>query len=217
MRQSFSYFTDLTYWGISFYFLVAAAHTLTYAITSRPLLDRFPRPLRALHSLYYTTIVTLPFLVTIVYWGVLYVPPWFKIEFNAWSMISQHALNSVFALFELIVPRTNPPLWIHLLWLIIILLLYLAVAYITYATQDFYTYDFLNYKSVGGRGYVAAYCVGIAVAIVVVFCIVWLVMWARRWLTEKKLGMDGKFARRHAPMNDVEMNATAMKYPNREQ
>ncbi|KAF4463344.1 hypothetical protein FALBO_9831 [Fusarium albosuccineum] len=210
VRWSFSYFTILTYWGIAFYFAVAALHTLTYALRGRPLLDSFPRPLQALHALFYSTIVTYPFLVTIVYWGVLYEGPWFPVEFSAWSNISQHGLNSLFALFEIFIPRTNPPAWVHIPWLILILALYLGLAFVTVATQHFYVYNFLDHDEVGGRGIVAAYIIGIAVGIVVIFCIVWCIIWLRRWVTENKLGMDGKFAKQ--PRNDdMEMAAVENK------
>jgi hypothetical protein len=51
------------------------------------LLEKWPRWLRALHSLFYTTIVTFPFLVTIVYWKILYNGSWFPITFDAWSNV----------------------------------------------------------------------------------------------------------------------------------
>ncbi|KAH7156566.1 hypothetical protein EDB81DRAFT_395366 [Dactylonectria macrodidyma] len=211
VRLSFSYFTILTYWGIAFYFLVASIHTLTYAIRGRPLLDSFPRPLQALHALFYSTIVTYPFLVTIVYWVVLYDGPWFTVEFTAWSNVSQHGLNSLFALFEIFVPRTNPPLWVHIPWLILILALYLALAFVTYATQGVYVYNFLDYKEVNGRGIVAAYVFGIAVGIVIIFCVVWGLIRLRKWVTETKLGMEGKFAGQPVA-DDSEMNAIGNKY-----
>ncbi|KAK2601688.1 hypothetical protein QQS21_004763 [Conoideocrella luteorostrata] len=210
VRRSFSFFTVITFWGLGFYFLVASVHTCSYAVRGRPLLDSFPRPLQALHSLFYTTIVTLPFLVTIVYWGVLYESPWFELEFDAWHNVSQHGLNSAFALFELVFARADPPPWIHLLWLIVILLGYLAVAFITLATQGWYTYSFLDHDRVGGRGYVAAYVVGIAVGIVVIFLVVYGLIWLRRWITEVKLGMEGKFAKQPA-RTDVEMNTIGNK------
>jgi hypothetical protein len=150
--REFSYFTIITFWGIAFYFLVAAIHTFTYALRSRPLLDSFPRFLQALHSLYYTTIVTFPFIVTIVYWGILYAGPWFPIRFQAWKNVTQHALNSAFALFEIVIPRTAPPPWIHIFWNIVLLVGYVGVAFLTYADQGFYTYSFLDYEEVGGRG-----------------------------------------------------------------
>lgn len=82
-----SYFTSLTFWGIAFYFLFSAFHTLHYAHRGYAPLDHWPRPLQALHSLFYTTIVTFPFLVTIVFWVLLY-DGWFPLEFAAWSNVS---------------------------------------------------------------------------------------------------------------------------------
>ncbi|RYP60560.1 hypothetical protein DL771_010477 [Monosporascus sp. 5C6A] len=202
-KASFSFFTVLTYWGIAFYLLVAAVHTATYArnATSRgPLLARFPRPLQALHSLFYTTVTTYPLLVTIVYWGVLYPTSFgahggFPNTFTAWINVSQHAFNSVFALFEIFVPRTQPPPFVHLLWLIVILALYLGLAYVTLATKGFYVYPFLNPAATrGGRRGVTAYIFGIMSAVIVIFGIVWGVIWVRRWFTEEKMGCKGKFA-----------------------
>lgn len=86
-RRSFSYFTDLTYWAIAFYFLFSGLHTLTYATTGNSWLTKWPQPLQAAHAVFYTTIVTYPFLVTIVYWVILYKSPWFPVVFNAWSNV----------------------------------------------------------------------------------------------------------------------------------
>ncbi|KID72161.1 uncharacterized protein G6M90_00g027930 [Metarhizium brunneum] len=194
VRRSFSYFTVITYWGLGFYFAAASVHTLTYMVRGgRPLLASFPRPLQALHSLFYTSIVTLPFLVTAVYWAVLYKAPWFELPFDGWHNVSQHALNSLFALFEVLAARTEAMPWVHLVWLIAILLGYLGVAFITLATQGWYTYSFLDHDKVGGRGYVAAYVFGIAVGIVVIFVVVWAVVWLRKWVTEAKMGRMGRF------------------------
>ena len=44
--HSFSYFTDLGYWGLAFYFAFAAAHTGSYALTGRPWLASWPAVLR---------------------------------------------------------------------------------------------------------------------------------------------------------------------------
>jgi hypothetical protein len=88
-----SYFTSLTFWGIAFYFLFAAIHTFLYARRGYAPLDHWPRPLQALHSLLYTTVVTFPFLVTIVFWVVLYDGIWFSNQFNAWSNVSLLSLD----------------------------------------------------------------------------------------------------------------------------
>lgn len=198
--------TVLCYWGLSFYFLTASIHTFSYALHGgTPLLNRFPRPLQALHSLFYTTIVCYPFLVTIVYWGVIFAGPWFPLEFNAWSNISEHAMNSGFALFEISMTRTHPPPWIHLLWLIVILACYLGLAYLTHYTKGIYVYSFLD----PSKGPVAGYVFGIAAGIIIIFCIVKGLIWVRKWVTEKKMGKTGKFyAGRQMGQGEVELETS---------
>lgn len=99
--------------------------------------------------------------------------------------------------------------WAHLPWLVLCLLAYLGVAYITAAQQGFYTYGFLDRDRVGGGGFVAAYVFGIAIGLVVVFSAVHGLILLRRWLTESKLGKQGKFVGPPpASTVDAEMNAT---------
>ena len=86
-RQSFSYFTNLTYWGLAFYFLSSSVHTFFYARTGSSWLQTWPRALQALHAMLYTTVITFPFLVTIVFWAVLYSGTWFPVTFNGWSNV----------------------------------------------------------------------------------------------------------------------------------
>ncbi|KXH59699.1 hypothetical protein CSAL01_12817 [Colletotrichum salicis] len=188
-------------------------HTFTYAHTGTPLLDRFPRPLQAMHAFYYSTIVTYPFIVTIVYWAIIYSAPWYAEQFEAFSNISQHGLNSAFALFEIVIPRTSAAQleWVHMLWLIIVLALYLALAYVTYYTQGFYTYDFLDIDK-NGSGKVAAYIIGIAVAGIVFYLVAKGLIWLREWITEKKLGMDGKFAQQRFRNYDTELGTITSKH-----
>jgi hypothetical protein len=212
----------LCYWGAAFYFLIASIHTFSYALNGgTPLLNQFPRPLQALHYLFWSSITTYPFLVTIVYWGVLYGGP-FKNTFSLWSNISQHGLNSAFALFEIIFTRINPAPWIHVLFLCIILACYLGLAYVTYATKHFYTYSFLNPTprlednmgvNIGGvgRGTVVGYVFGIAVAIIVIFCLSKSVVWLRKWITERKMGREGKFYQgRRMGQGEVELETVRM-------
>ncbi|PWW78782.1 hypothetical protein C7212DRAFT_273109 [Tuber magnatum] len=193
-RDSFSYFTNLTYWGLGCYFAVAAAHTLHYALSGRAPLERWPKVLQFLHSLLYTTIITFPFLVTVVYWTILAPDESpFGTTYLAWSNISFHALNSVFAIFEVLMSRTERPPWLHIPFLILILAGYLGVAYITKATKGFYTYSFLN-PGESGSGMVATYVFGIAAAICLVFVIIWLIIWLRLFLCEEVFGMKGEFS-----------------------
>lgn len=195
-RLEFSYFTVLTYWGIAFYTLFAAIHTFTYIkrASHRPLLADFPPILRALHSLLYSTIVVFPIIVTAVYWAILFDPAiGFPDTHAVWTNTSRHAMNTGFAAFEILIPRTNPMPWIHILWNILMLAGYLGVAYITHETEGCYTYAFLDPKN--GSKLLAGYIVGIAAGSAVLFAIIWGIVWLRKWVTEEKLGFKGKFVR----------------------
>ncbi|KAF1966198.1 hypothetical protein BU23DRAFT_332563 [Bimuria novae-zelandiae CBS 107.79] len=204
--RSFSYFTQLTYWGLAFYYAFAALHTGSYWLTGRPLLNRWWGPLRWAHSAFYSTIVIYPFIVTAVFWALLAPEGGFPSTKELWSNISQHALNSAYALFEIIFPRTEPLPFIHIIPVVIILALYLALAYVTHALQGWYTYDFLDLGE-HSSGVVAGYIIGILVASIIVFLIARYLIMLRLWLTEKKLGMTGKFSDRDQPgARDEEMN-----------
>lgn len=63
-RDSFSFFTVLTYWGLAFYYAFAAVHTGSYYFTGVSFLARWPRALQVAHSMFYSTIVVYPFIVT---------------------------------------------------------------------------------------------------------------------------------------------------------
>ncbi|KAI4276782.1 MAG: hypothetical protein LQ337_002265 [Flavoplaca oasis] len=201
-RHSFSFFTDLGYWGLAFYFLFAAVHTFSYARTEKSWLQKWPAALQLAHTIFYTTVVTFPILVTAVFWVILYNGIWFPTEFQAWSNTSEHALNTIFAAFEIFLTRTSPPPPAHLPFLVILLALYLALAYLTHATAGFYPYSFLDPDR--GSGRLAGYILGILAAACVIFGIVSGVIWIRRWITESKLGMHGKFAK-HPVARDEEM------------
>ena len=87
-RQSFSFFTNLTYWGLAFYFLVSALHTFSYARRGFSWLQGWPKALQAAHAVFYTTIVTFPILVTVVFWAVLFSA--FPSIFVTWSNVSSN-------------------------------------------------------------------------------------------------------------------------------
>ncbi|KAG0637016.1 hypothetical protein HOY80DRAFT_1017150 [Tuber brumale] len=186
-QKNFSYFTNLTYWGLGCYFAVVGVHTFVYALGGRAPLERWPKVLQFLHSLLYTTIITFPLLVSIGFIFILviiYDNP-FGNRYSAWS---------IFAIFEVLIPRTEPPPWLHIPFLFLILAGYLGVTYITKAIKGFYTYSFLD-PGKKGSGMVAAYTFGIAAAICVVFVIIWLIIWLRLFLCEKVFGLKGKFSK----------------------
>ncbi|CUS08657.1 unnamed protein product [Tuber aestivum] len=184
------------YWGLGCYFAVAAVHTFVYAFGGRAPLEGWPEVLQFLHCLLYTTIITFPLLggITVVYWVILAPDDnQFRNRYSAWCNVSFHTLNSVFAIFEVLIPRTERSPWLHVPFLFLILAGYLGVAYITKATKGLYTYSFLD-RGKKGSGMVAAYAFGIAAAICVVFVIIWLIIWLRLFLCEKVFVLKGKFS-----------------------
>ena len=182
IRQSFSYFTYLSYWGLAFYLFFASMHTFVFARTGHCWLGRWPRPLQAAHSVFYTTVVCCPFLVSSVYWVSMSVG-WYKHDFNEWSMLSIHALNSVFAIFEIVFSRTRPPPWAHLGILLLIMSTYLGVAYITKTTEGVYIYLWLDPRV--GWEKILAHVIGYAVVMVFYFNLVKGAIWLRCRITNE--------------------------------
>lgn len=86
-RRWFAYFTNLSFIGLAFYFLLAGLHTLKFSVNGNSWLNGWPRGLQVAHSILYTTAVVFPPLVTIVYWVVLY-ESWFTVTEKAWSNVS---------------------------------------------------------------------------------------------------------------------------------
>ncbi|KAJ7155070.1 hypothetical protein C8R46DRAFT_960198 [Mycena filopes] len=159
-RSFLSYFTELSYIGLTAYYCAAAVQSFFYARYGRYLLRRWPRPLQALHVLLQSTITSFPFLVTIVYWALLSSPETFATTRSSWQNISVHALNSLFALIELLLTNAPPAPWLFIPVHILLLAAYLGVAYLTHAEQGFYPYSFLAPSS--GPGILAAYILGSA-------------------------------------------------------
>ena len=104
-------------------------------------------------------------------------------------------MNSGYALFEIVFPRTEPLPFLNIIPIVILLALYLALAYVAFYTQGFYTYGFLDLQK-NSSGVVGAYIIGILVAAIVIFLLVKYLILLRLWLTETKLGMTGKFSHR---------------------
>lgn len=168
----FSYFTDLSYIGLVAYFWASGIQTIAFVIWGQKAypLQKWSRILQFLHILLYTTITIFPFIVTVVYWTLLASSSTFRTKYSAWSNVSQHAMNSCFALFEILLTNAGPSPWSHMAPGLVLFACYLGVAYITHAAQGFYTYDFLN-PSVQ-HGLLAAYIIGMGVGYCILFMIV---------------------------------------------
>ncbi|KAG1736686.1 uncharacterized protein EDB91DRAFT_502038 [Suillus paluster] len=167
-----SYFTDLSYIGLVAYFWASSTQTIVFALRGQKSypLQSWPRILQLLHVLLYSTITVFPIIVTVVFWAILASSSTFSTRYSAWSNVSQHAMNSIFVLFEILLTNAGPSPWSHIIPCFVPLACYLGVAYITHATQGFYTYSFLDPST--EHGLLAAYIIGIAVGYCVVFAIV---------------------------------------------
>ncbi|PPQ71918.1 hypothetical protein CVT24_008059 [Panaeolus cyanescens] len=184
--EFFSFFTNLTFIGICAYFFASGVQTIFFALKGREgsteasyPLKGWPRFLRYLHVLLLTTVTTYPILVTIVFWILLASSETFATTFSSWSNISKHALNAVFALFEIIFTNIAQAPWIDLPVTIVILAMYLGLAYLTKATQGFY-----HPKKQGAK--LAAYIIGILVGHIIVFVVVFGAIKLRERLTKGK-------------------------------
>jgi hypothetical protein len=167
--QSFSFFTYLTFWSLGFYFLFSALHTFMFALNKRTWLHDWPRALQLLHSLYYSCITTMPFLVTVVFWGTMN-SGWLSGRFEQWMNLSVHGLNSAFAVVEILLPATEAPPLSHLSIVLLVLSSYLGLAYLTRYTQGFYVYEWMN--PAHGNVSIVLHILGYAGGIVVIFCLV---------------------------------------------
>lgn len=211
--KSFSYFTFLTFWSLTFYFTVSAWHTFAYAFNLRKgqtgsislLHDSFPRPLQLAHAVWHTTITTFPFLVTLVFWTMLSAIPWSTTStYVRFINVSLHGLNSLFAIFEIVFSATAPPpLFSHLLIVGIILVLYLGLAYLTKWTQNFYPYPWMA-PMFGWQG-IVAHVFGYGGGMAAIYAFVW----GAKWLRERIV--VGVKARReaHAQTWDMESGRTS--------
>ncbi|KAI0781329.1 hypothetical protein BD413DRAFT_600712 [Trametes elegans] len=188
----FSYFTRLSYVGLLAYLFAAGVQTACFVRSGGrgyPL-QRWPRALQFLHLLLYATITTYPIVVTVIYWALLSDSSTLATPFSSWTNISQHALNTVFALFEVLLTNMAPSPWLHLVPCIVMLACYLGVAYITRATQGFYVYSFLDPHKEHVK--LAGYIVGVGAAEVVAFVLA-------RYLAVARVRLARRYARARDP------------------
>ncbi len=97
-----SYFTNLCYWGLAFYFFFAGLHGLAYHFTQKRRmspwqlfeLERWPRGLQAAHAIFYSSVVTFAPLVTIVFWAVIYKGPFYPLRFDAWRNVRDNSQSA---------------------------------------------------------------------------------------------------------------------------
>ncbi|CAK4027461.1 Hypothetical predicted protein [Lecanosticta acicola] len=190
--ESFSFFTFLTWWSLAFYFGISAFHTFDYARSLRrggkpdELLQRsfsYHWSFELAYSLWHTTVTTYPFLVSIVFWAMMYGSPWPTSKFAQWINISVHGLNSLFTIFEVVFSAARPPAFLgHLLVVMLVLSMYLGLAYLSKATADFYPYAWMD-PQFGWQG-IVAHVFGYAGGMIGIYSVVWGVKWITSRIAE---------------------------------
>ncbi|KAF2217185.1 hypothetical protein CERZMDRAFT_32632 [Cercospora zeae-maydis SCOH1-5] len=181
-----SHFSVLGFWALGFYYAFAAAHSFSYAVSGKPWLSSWPAGLRWLHSVLYASITTYPFIVTALYWAE---PHEYssRTPFWSWWAISQHGLNSIFAILEILLPRSDPHPWVNLLALFFLSAGYVGLGFLIYVTLGHYVYGALDADR-HQRAILAGFFIGLLAASVILFIVVRYVQWIRWWLTEAKSG-----------------------------
>jgi len=125
-----------------------------------------------------------------------------------------HLLNSVFALFEILLTNTPASAWILLPPGLLLLIGYVGVVYVTFATQGFYAYSFMNPN--GHPGKLALYIGGIGVAECIIFAAVHgLVLLRQRAVTRLRPAPspteDKSVSSSSDAWADVDINSTSEK------
>ncbi|KAG0217619.1 hypothetical protein BGX33_010016 [Mortierella sp. NVP41] len=162
------FFTNLTYFGLCVYLVCSTIWSINYL--RQPVSDRAAWLKSGspwwgyLHWLLYSTVVTYHFIVPIVYWTMLNTSETMN-ALGHWQNYSVHAIDGVFALFELIFNRhfLQP---IHSYVVAGVMVLYMCLTFVVRRTKGVWVYPFLNWD----QGPIcAAYYLGIAVGLFAVF------------------------------------------------
>lgn len=194
----YAYFTRLTWIGLTAYYCAAAFHSGIFVMSIRQLkrgtvsrapwypLQKWGRFLQFLHLWLFSTVITMPLLVTIVYWALLASPASFASPFTTWSNVSFHILNTVLLLAELVFGRLRL-YWGYLIPCVVVLAAYLGLAYLAHATQGVWVYNFLDPGRPNAK--VAAYIIMVLAVEVVVFVIMWGIIHIRDWIWPRGRGV----------------------------
>ncbi|KAG0272089.1 hypothetical protein BGZ95_012169, partial [Linnemannia exigua] len=192
------FFTNLTYFGLVVYLACSTIWSINYLrqpLTTRAHWLKTGSPWWGyLHWLLYSTVVTYHFIVPIVYWTMLNSGATMN-ALGHWQNYSVHAIDGVFALFELCFNRhfLQP---IHSVVVAGVMLLYMLLTFVVKKTKGTWVYPFLDWD----QGPICvAYYLGIAVGLFVIFFLLLALHRLRnRWLASrcakvnKDLGLEAE-------------------------
>ncbi|KAI8870366.1 hypothetical protein GQ42DRAFT_107416, partial [Ramicandelaber brevisporus] len=171
-RFLYAFFTNLSYIGLTSYMVTATVHTgiAAFNTTNRYyLFDLLPSFFsNVLLWLVYETAIPYSFVVTVIYWSILYRASDQPSAIKTYSNVSVHALNFVFAFIEMSLNRMVMKRS-HTIYFCIPAVLYLCLAWMLYGIYGVFVYPFLDFVR-----YKAA-IVGIIAGLVVGFILVFMV------------------------------------------
>jgi len=185
------YFTNLVYIALTIYLASSALYTALYRLScnrpdkSAPLL---PAPiLFTLHHVLYVSLVTSHIVVLVVYWSLIYQPDIPQTAVYTWIDFSQHALNAVFIMLEVVLGRMMLR-WIDCCVVLLVPVLYAAYTWAIYGLYGQWVYRFLDWNQ--GRSTPLWYVIMLAM-FVGVFVIMRLLHRVREWFG-RRLDLFGR-------------------------
>lgn len=179
------FFTNLTYFGLVVYLVCSTIWSINYLrqpLTARATWLKSGSPWWGYaHWLLYSTVVTYHFIVPLVYWSMLNVGAHMT-TLGHWQNYSVHAIDGVFALFELIFNRhfLQPR---HSFVVAAVMVLYMLLTFVVRKTKGEWVYPFLDWDQ---GAICVAYYLGIAVGLFVIYFLLLVVHKLRnRWLARR--------------------------------
>ncbi|KAJ3290516.1 hypothetical protein HDU79_003173 [Rhizoclosmatium sp. JEL0117] len=144
-RTLWGFFTEWTWLGLIFYLSTAVYNSHLYVTKSNALATMEARPYWMKYSnwLLYALPATYVYIVSIVFWALLASVLSNADSVNSWLTVSQHALNSVIMIGELVLGRI-PLAYAFMIPFIVIALMYLGIALVFHAVYGSWSYGFLD-------------------------------------------------------------------------
>jgi len=179
------FFTNESYFGLTIYLVCSSIWSIGYL--RQPVQERAQWLKNRspwwgwLHWLLYSTVITYHIIVPIVYWTMLNVGGSMT-ALGTWQNVSVHAVDGVFAIFELIFNRhfLQP---IHSVVVAAVMVLYMLLTFVVRKTEGYWVYPFLNWD----QGPIcAAYYLGIAIGLFIIFFVLLILhKYRNRWLANR--------------------------------
>ncbi|KAJ3264032.1 hypothetical protein HDU77_009552 [Chytriomyces hyalinus] len=162
----YGYFTNWTLLGINMYLMAAVFNTAYYIYSQDALAKMNSRPVvvRYINWMLYMVPAVSCYIVSIVYWSLIFPSSKEKNPFSMWVTASQHAANSIIMISELIF-GCIPLAYAHLPTFLLIAFLYLGITLIFHAKTGIWAYNFLDTSKPGAW----MYYLGVGVFFVIVF------------------------------------------------